>query len=158
SVEIDSVNTKQLDTVRAFRDEIRKNGLTDDYKTVDELKAKLLTHLGSLVLSILNDRPPANTAPRSPPPAGRGSPKASKARGGRAGRGHRGKASAARRAPTTKAPETSAKMTVRDSANWALIGDRFFQVDSVRQPDDRTVIVTLSSTDSTEHAALNSLR
>lgn len=140
---IGKVDEEQLKTLRNFQKEVRKEGLTGEYSSVEELKTQLLVHLGSFVARVLpgisddSPPPPAKTSRPKPPAAAKKATKKAPAKGGK--------------------PEPT-PVVVDDSADWGFLDNRFYQFKAVDRPDDRHFVVELITADAQAEAALEGLR
>src|SRR5207253_1990934 len=103
--------------------EVRKQGLTGEYASVEELKTQLLAHLGTFVARVL----PGISEDGPPPPAKAARPKLPAA----------AKKSAEKSTPATGRKPAPAGVVVDDSDDWGFLDNRFYRFTSVNRPDDR---------------------
>ncbi len=136
---VGSVDPDQLKAVREFKKEIQQHGLTDGYKSVDELSAKIAHHLTAIVRSIIAESPPiteyfpeSTTHPLT------------------------------HQTPTPQTAEASqtveSALVITDSGSWALLDTQFYDTDKVRQIGDGEWVVEIHSNTAEEDAHLGGLQ
>jgi hypothetical protein len=137
---IGKIDPDQLKTLRAFKSEIQQHGLTESYRTPDELAAKLPHHLTAIV-STLADTPvtPADPNPKVSPSIKTPPPKTLMA--------------------TSSHGNREALQTVAsDSGRWLLLDKKFYEADMVRQNANGEWVVSVQSTGAEDDAHLGSLK
>lgn len=135
-VDLPSVDPDQLRTIREFKEEIQRQGLTDSYRTVDELCFKLSHHLTGIIGRLLNAAPAtAELDAQAPPPP----------------------------LPQSTGDSTSpvgdaTELVVNDSGRWTLIDTNFYEAESVRQTAEGSWILEIRSADAEQDSQFASLR
>jgi len=137
NVAVGSIDPDQLQTVNAFKPEIQQHGLTESYKTVDDLSAKLAHHLTAIVreVSAESSHPqvPGTTSTnplRVDVPVRR----------------------------TARTPvEEGAEIAASDSGQWVLLDTQFYETESVRQTADGNWVVEIRSRNAEQDAHLSGL-
>jgi hypothetical protein len=137
-VSLGDIDPDQLKKVREFKAEVRKNGLTDDFRTADELKEKLAHHFSAILTRL-----PAPAAEQQPPP----------------GRlpGERIPAAAEDSRDELSGDEADSQQVIDTSGSWLLLDERFYEARSVRTGTDGVIAVTIPSRSAEADAALSAL-
>jgi hypothetical protein len=137
---VGKIDPDQLKTVRAFKAEIQQHGLTESYKTVDDLAAKLPHHLTAIVRTLADTsatradlNQDVSSSINAPPPA---TPMATSL--------HRNR--------------EASQMEVSDSGQWLLLDTKFYQADTVRQNANGEWVVSVQSTGAEDDAHIGSLK
>lgn len=140
-VPIESVDPDQLRTIREFKQEIQKHGLTESFKTVEELSAKLPHHLTAIVNALL-----ANP-PKHPGPGDSGKPSPISA--------------LPVQPPTPRSPSlarAASQLVVSESGSWLLLDTRFYKGNTVRQVASGDWVAEIESATAEDDAHLGSLK
>ncbi|QDU94106.1 hypothetical protein [Lignipirellula cremea] len=138
---VGGIDPDQLKAVQEFKKEIQQHGLTDGYKTVDELSANLAHHLTAIVRSVSTGSP--TTIDSSP-----------------------AESSANPLPLETPVPQTTPEspksdesaLVVTDSGSWALLDAQFYETETVRQTGDGDWVVEIQANTAEEDAHLAGLQ
>lgn len=141
-VSIGSVEPDQLTAIRDFKREMQKQGLTESYTSVDDLRAKLSHHLTAIVRKLLPSSASSSVIREATDSHSSASPLPL------------GPSSQTGRTTTSHVSH----LVINDSERWLLLGTHFYQAESVRQSADGSLVATIRSVDAEEDAHLSGLK
>ena len=130
---IKGLDPDQLKKVQEFKKEIQQHGLVDSYISVDQLQAKLGLQLSAIVKRLESRRPGVKALVGSQPSK---SPTSSVSKKKKAAAEKETRKSSRKKQSSGR----SSKAVAKDSGRWVLLNTRFFEVNSVRQNKDNTLL------------------
>ena len=139
-VAIGDIDPEQLKTIRAFQAEIQQHGLTDSYKTVEELAAKVPHHLTAIVCTLADTSGARSNLSQNASPSINASlpmPPATTSSHGK---------------------QEALQLAISDSGRWVLLDTRFYESDTVRQNANGEWVVSIQSASAEDDAHLGSLK
>ena len=145
-ISLRGVDPDQVKLINQFKKEIQQSGLTESYATIDELRAKLSSHLYAIVKKLAikaTSAPKAGSLRRSslsPQPSTSSSRKET-----------------GKKQRTTKASPVT-DLSVDSSDRWTLVDDDFLESKSIRQNSNGTITVQIPSRSAEVDASMAALR
>ncbi|MGA2618067.1 MAG: hypothetical protein ABSF26_10690 [Thermoguttaceae bacterium] len=140
-IALGSIDPDQLKTINAFKREIERHGITESYKTVDELAAKLPHHLTAIARTLADTSPTrtvsdqdANSSSVTAPPP---------------------------KPPTPTSPSRNPdalQLAISDSGRWLLLDTKFYEADTVRQTATGEWVAEIQSMSAEDDAYLGGLK
>jgi hypothetical protein len=145
-VPLSGIDPDQLANLIAFKREIQQHGITASYRTIDELRLHVLTHLTAIVRGVGAQSRPV-PQPRQRQRGRRSSPST--------GPVHSRKKAGS---PRSTSAGASASAVVDTSGQWAFLGTVYCETQSVRHGADNSIVVQIPSRSAEIDASMAALR